>query len=74
MSEITKKLFVIWHGYPSYKRVLFLIQRRKWRNSFNWKFNIKLPHINIILPFFRLVKNNGSIEIGLGNYYFVIGW
>ena len=75
----------LWVGKPSYKHVHFIVNqgliRRKWRYIANWKCNCnfssekKLPtHYMLITPFLRFVKQNGMVELGLGNYYFWIGF
>lgn len=70
-------LFVIWNASAprTHRRVLFRFnENRKWRYLANWKFNIPLPHWNIITPFFRFQKCNGAVYIGLGNHYLEIGF
>jgi len=67
------KLIVIWHKPQpeTFKRVLLRLKDgRSWRHIQNWKINKRA----IILPFFRLVRYNGSIEVGLGNHYLEFGW
>ena len=70
-------LKVLWKAPSprSYKHVLFrYCEKRSWLHHQNWKFNLNLPHWNIITPMLRFTKCNGKIELGLGNHYFVIGW
>jgi len=71
------KMIVIWNKAAphSYKRVIFRFnENRAWTYINNWKFNVSLPHFNIITPFLRLQKCNGSVYIGLGNHYLELGW
>lgn len=68
-------LYIIWHGKPSYKRILFRYNAGiKWRYIENWKFNKTGKFVNIRLPFFRFQTCNSSFEIGIGNHYLEIGW
>ncbi len=75
------KTLVVWNKRSSCNRILFRYKDgglfRYWQN---WWFQIS-PHRELAwwrwtikTPMFRFVKLLGSIEIGLGNHYFVIGW
>jgi hypothetical protein len=68
------KIKVLWSGKPSFKRVIFFFGDTDFRHPANWKFNKSGPHFNIISPLLRITKCNGQFEIGLGNYYILIGW
>ena len=78
--DVMKSIYVLFSGNPSYKRVLFRNEDRKWRYRQNWKVNVfwheelRWIHWGIILPFLRFTKCNGKIEIGLGNHFLEIGW
>jgi len=75
---MNRKQISIYSGKPSYKRVLFVyndgISFFKPCYWVNWHCKKNRNHWRILMPFFRFVKCNTHLEIGLGNYYIVWGW